>query len=214
MLYLHVPYEDKDEVKKLHARWDPAKKLWYATTPKDYYKFRKWISDKTILRNRLYILDKAMTCWKCKQTAEVYAIGIPDGNIINLYPNESDSRLSKTGLQIVAPSVGIHVNLMNLLNKNFGLDIRYSKTVKQKYFTNICQNCGATIGDYFVFAQDFEAPFSLINISDEYENWSCDAYEVDLRNDYESNVEFTISSNLDNKIKKKMVVNPDIRFSI
>jgi hypothetical protein len=29
-VYFVVPYQDKEEAKKLGAKWDPAKKLWYA----------------------------------------------------------------------------------------------------------------------------------------------------------------------------------------
>jgi hypothetical protein len=28
-IYLNVPYEEKDRVKSLGARWDPAKKKWW-----------------------------------------------------------------------------------------------------------------------------------------------------------------------------------------
>ncbi len=28
-IYLNVPYKEKDEAKKLGARWDPDSKLWY-----------------------------------------------------------------------------------------------------------------------------------------------------------------------------------------
>ena len=36
MLYLNVPYIEKDEAKNLGARWDPQRKKWYAP---DYHKY-------------------------------------------------------------------------------------------------------------------------------------------------------------------------------
>jgi hypothetical protein len=30
MIYLHVPFEQKDDAKSMGAKWDPQKKLWYA----------------------------------------------------------------------------------------------------------------------------------------------------------------------------------------
>jgi hypothetical protein len=45
-LYLKVPFEAKDEVKKLGARFDPDKKKWYADTrkPLGWIK-RAWCED-------------------------------------------------------------------------------------------------------------------------------------------------------------------------
>lgn len=44
LVYLDVPYEEKDEVRALGARWDPARKKWYVdtrTTPLE--PFEKWL---------------------------------------------------------------------------------------------------------------------------------------------------------------------------
>ena len=37
MLYLDVPYEEKDKVKNLGARWDTYYKKWFVSNPLDYY---------------------------------------------------------------------------------------------------------------------------------------------------------------------------------
>ena len=43
-LYLNVPYSEKEEAKRLGAKWDPRVKKWYTDAyPKDYVKFAKWI---------------------------------------------------------------------------------------------------------------------------------------------------------------------------
>ena len=39
--YLDVDFADKDEVKKLGARWDPKARKWW-TTPEDREKFTAW----------------------------------------------------------------------------------------------------------------------------------------------------------------------------
>ncbi|MBQ5440405.1 MAG: hypothetical protein IIT49_06440 [Clostridia bacterium] len=40
--YLNVPYANKEMAKALGARWDPDKKKWYYTNPKDKDKFSQW----------------------------------------------------------------------------------------------------------------------------------------------------------------------------
>lgn len=40
---LHVPYAQKDEARRLGARWDPAKRVWYLTDPERVGPFLKWM---------------------------------------------------------------------------------------------------------------------------------------------------------------------------
>jgi beta-lactamase regulating signal transducer with metallopeptidase domain len=42
---LVAPFAEKDAVKALGARWDPAKKLWYITDVADLTPFARWIPD-------------------------------------------------------------------------------------------------------------------------------------------------------------------------
>ncbi len=42
---LVTPFAEKDAVKALGARWDPANKLWYITDVADLSPFMRWIPD-------------------------------------------------------------------------------------------------------------------------------------------------------------------------
>ncbi|MBM3116607.1 DUF5710 domain-containing protein [Jeongeupia naejangsanensis] len=41
--YLAVPFAEKDAAKELGARWDPAKKKWYAPQGVDLAPFAQWL---------------------------------------------------------------------------------------------------------------------------------------------------------------------------
>lgn len=41
-LDLKVPFAEKDAAKKLGARWDAARKIWYVISPDDMAQFSKW----------------------------------------------------------------------------------------------------------------------------------------------------------------------------
>jgi len=41
---LKVPFAEKDDAKKLGARWDPARKLWYVENKDDMSPFERWMS--------------------------------------------------------------------------------------------------------------------------------------------------------------------------
>ena len=45
-IFLKVPFTEKDEAKKLGARWNSEKKLWYIENIDDISPFKKWMSDK------------------------------------------------------------------------------------------------------------------------------------------------------------------------
>ncbi len=40
---LRVPYAEKDEAKRLGARWDPARKVWYIENVADTAPFSRWM---------------------------------------------------------------------------------------------------------------------------------------------------------------------------
>jgi len=43
--YLNVAYAEKDAVKALGGRWDPAKKKWYVPANMDLTPFVKWMAE-------------------------------------------------------------------------------------------------------------------------------------------------------------------------
>jgi very-short-patch-repair endonuclease len=42
-IYLHCPFSQKDECKKLGGRWDPIRKLWYVNEGLDLTSFNRWL---------------------------------------------------------------------------------------------------------------------------------------------------------------------------
>lgn len=40
---LQVPFAEKDEAKRLGARWDPARRLWYVQNAADLSAFSRWL---------------------------------------------------------------------------------------------------------------------------------------------------------------------------
>jgi len=54
LLYINVPYEEKDEAKSMYPKWDRKKRKWYATNPKFYFRFNKWIEGRAVAQNKVY----------------------------------------------------------------------------------------------------------------------------------------------------------------
>lgn len=55
---LKVPYAQKEEAKKLGARWDMARKTWYVIDPDDLSPFMKWMQDILDREHDIKVLKK------------------------------------------------------------------------------------------------------------------------------------------------------------
>ena len=53
-LFVHCPFEEKEAVKALGARWDTRERRWYAPNPNVYTALVKWHKPKTVIKKRAY----------------------------------------------------------------------------------------------------------------------------------------------------------------
>ena len=51
-IYINCPYSEKDECKKLGARWDIDKRRWYIPAGLDTEPFKKWIDASSIIEKK------------------------------------------------------------------------------------------------------------------------------------------------------------------
>ena len=55
---LFVPFEEKDEAKRLGARWDLALKVWFVENVDDLTPFLKWIDKRSKQPTKLLLIPK------------------------------------------------------------------------------------------------------------------------------------------------------------
>ncbi|EBQ9001645.1 hypothetical protein DK757_10265 [Salmonella enterica subsp. enterica serovar Blockley] len=85
-LMLNVPFNEKDEVKRKGARWNPELKKWYVPDGKSSLQFIPWIqelkdSTKYQLYNEYYFIgENERLCWKCGESISLYAFCLPRGH--------------------------------------------------------------------------------------------------------------------------------------
>ena len=147
MLYLNVPYEQKDEAKSMYARWNSEKKKWYATNPKFYFRFSRWIEGATVVQNKVYLAKCPKTCWKCKKETPVYTFAVRSEDLIDIIHNETNIEAA-IGYDVVF--IPIHLKLPKDIKKYLveytSCKDKYSKTVQATYFANVCVHCDALQG--------------------------------------------------------------------
>ncbi|SEV85308.1 DUF5710 domain-containing protein [[Clostridium] fimetarium] len=170
MLYLDVPYHEKDEVKSLGAWWDSSKKKWYVKDGKDYFKFSKWIlkdyEEAYILCDHFYIIVGSRQCYKCKKQTDVIAFGVEkyctliDGKV---YDEEQNYEWSDGDIHITSMITPINKELQDYLSQKYNYHLGYSYTVKVSYTANHCSNCKALQGHFFLY-EEVDSPFFIDSI--------------------------------------------------
>lgn len=86
-LYIHVPFEEKDQAKALGARWDPQQRQWYVPEGIDSDLFSNWLpkTPATIKHSvnvrspYYYIAQNIRCCWSCSKFTRVYTFWLPEG---------------------------------------------------------------------------------------------------------------------------------------
>lgn len=162
-LLLNVPYAEKEEAKKLGARWNLELKKWYVQNREDYPKFKKWIlkdkSEAAILCDYIYIIEGIHNCFKCGNENRVIGFGLEN------YYEFGDYEDIKNGFEYYSGEIHIasHINsmpnkILKYVQENYNYKLRYSKTVESSYYANCCQNCDVLQGDFFLFSE-VDSPF-------------------------------------------------------
>lgn len=151
VVFLDVPYAQKDQVKSLGAKWNPEKKQWYIPPGKDTVPFKKWLAkteSNSLIKARapLFLVESTEICWKCKKSTPV--VTIASSGILD----ESD------GLQVFDFCIFGFIDflpetLLNLIKDRFPTYFKdFSKTTNSTYYMNHC-SCRASLGDFYMISE-------------------------------------------------------------
>lgn len=160
-IYLNVPYVQKDDAKKLGARWDSTIKKWYFEgDTKYYYKFAKWIPDADLfVHNEIFIIKGRRKCYNCHNSTTIVGIGISDHSLIYrddekyFVKSISDSNEDSIHLAWFDSEKNIPPYLLNYLKHYYNTRTVFSKTQNEYCFSNCCEHCNAIQGNYFLFEE-------------------------------------------------------------
>lgn len=191
MLFLNVPYAEKNEAKELGAKWNVEKKKWYVEKREDYDKFMKWImtdyEEFDIICDYLYIVVGKRNCFKCNKVTNVLAFGYK--NMMECFRDDLDEAelddvdidISFDGdIHIGGYELGIPNEIIECLKKHFNYKEKYSKTTQMIGLSNCCEHCDSLQGDYFLY-EEVDSPFY---IDDEEKASNLTLYKLKLPYDF------------------------------
>ena len=164
-LKINVPYSDKDVAKSKGAFWDVEQKTWFVPDHKDINDFQQWI-DKSkasvIIKSPVSIALNSSDCYKCANKTAVISLASNNFYYLNTDENEDEKWFRADGWSFFSMPVFIENELVGKINKLFpNYKIAYSKTAESSYWANLCENCGALQGDFFLHSEPGGAFFPL-----------------------------------------------------
>lgn len=168
---LDVPYHQKNDAKKLGARWDPSGKVWYVPSGVDPKPFARWRrNDGFNLRTaEAYLVRSPTRCWSC--TAPFDAIGFllaPGFEMKEFDEDERGDRAEDWSRQqdwrFAYYITDLSAAVVDMLKREAPSYRRaFSKTTETTYWANHCPKCGALRGDFYLF-EEFDGAFSPISV--------------------------------------------------
>lgn len=150
IIKLNVPFHQKDQAKKLGAKWNWEDKFWFITEQEDSSLFAEWLQDKSnnvnIKAPHYYIAQSFRNCWECSFKSQVYAIVLqperPGEYAKILYFLQYLNEGAKKRLEKLTPYYSCDTTSM----------------VDFFYWMNHCQQCKAKFGD-FETIEEYSSPF-------------------------------------------------------
>ena len=152
MLYFAAPYEDRDKILELGAKWEFSKWRWCIENSGDYAKFSKWL-DGSLISDELYILSAEIECPHCGGRCKVAALAVG-----SYAENFGRREYGEGALNILYGFENISGGLAKYLKENFSVKKRFSEPHGYKYLINGCGRCDNIISDDSLFCED-SSPF-------------------------------------------------------
>ncbi|QJQ02338.1 conjugal transfer protein TraC [Herbaspirillum rubrisubalbicans Os34] len=165
---LTVPFSEKDEAKKLGARWDGQGKVWYVPDGVDASAFERWLPsepDSNIRSGSYFIAQTTTSCWKCGEHTKVVGFILAAGHE-TLESGEEDDEPDRW-YRHTDPAIVHYINgllpaveaRIRALSRHYRLD--FSKTTQSSYWMNHCEHCGMKQGDFEMYCEPQGAFFPV-----------------------------------------------------
>ncbi|HUK03276.1 MAG TPA: DUF5710 domain-containing protein [Steroidobacteraceae bacterium] len=161
-IFLFVPTEEAEEVRRLGAVWDSRIKCWYIDAGADLAAFKRWtrlenesVEDFAISSDQAYVAEATCNCWRCHARIEVRCIFCVTGQVDGIdYQRFSVSNITR-----------IDDALRAQLARWSGFRFGPRCTAAEQTLANFCGECGALQEDYYLHCEPSGIFFSFTNES-------------------------------------------------
>jgi hypothetical protein len=150
-VYLTVPFEEKEQAKRLGARWDNKRRQWYAPDDASVNVFKAWLSQDSpdgmdqILVEVTSIAETFQTCWKCSRNIPVISLASDCHHYFDT-PWEPFPLLFSCVTSV--PEA-----VKDCLKTYPSFHPSFSKSLGLSHWRNNCPKCHAAQGDNFLYGE-------------------------------------------------------------
>jgi hypothetical protein len=160
---LAVPFGEDQEARRLGARWDRERKVWFVPEGVDRSQFHRWLPKTIDVRSTTYYIAQGPEiCWKCSQPIQVFAFILPAGYEVLMIDEDSEAgEEDEEDCWETMEDVGM-LSYIEYLSPTVESRIRalaphyrraHSKAARMWYWMNHCPGCGAPQGDHYLFRE-------------------------------------------------------------
>jgi hypothetical protein len=154
---LRVPITEKEEAKRLGARWDAHRKLWYVPDGVRAEALQKWVpvsQTPNVRAASYFVATTTRACWCCQTITRVVGVVLPAGHEIL---EEGDDPVGDFWDRAPEPALLSYVSdliesvAVRLQQRAPLYRVDFSQTTQSFYWMNHCANCEAKLGDFETF---------------------------------------------------------------
>jgi hypothetical protein len=157
--YLHVPFEECDQVQQLGAQWDVDGKCWFIDSALDPAPFHRWLEAEphsadcpySIASDHAFLISARSRCWKCHAGIRVVCVYCESGWI----DGEPYEQFTVSNVTAIDDNLGRQ--LEGLSEFRFG----QARVAGGRYLVNHCRRCGTQQADYYLHCEPSGVFFSL-----------------------------------------------------
>ncbi|PRD43072.1 conjugal transfer protein TraC [Phyllobacterium phragmitis] len=167
---LNVPYPQKDEVKKLGARWNPSKRVWYVPDGVDPAPFARWLpaeSDFNLRAAEAYLVRSPARCWRCSEPFAAVGLLMAPGFEMRDYDEDEHGEEVRFWFRHDEWAFAHYItDLPPAVVKTLKSEAplyrpAFSKTTQTTYWANHCPACKVLQGDFNLFEEPDGAFFPM-----------------------------------------------------
>lgn len=170
---LKVPYEQKDEAKRLGARWDRDRRVWYVPDGIDPAPFAHWRPPESpnhafnLRGAEAYLVRSPARCWRCTESFTAVGFLMAPGFEIRDHAEngngiETEFWSTQEEWAFAHYITDMPSAITNMLKSEAPLyRLAFSKTTQTTYWANHCPACKVLQGDFNLFEEPDGAFFLL-----------------------------------------------------
>ena len=156
---LEVPFADNAEAQRRGARWDSARRVWFVPENRDASAFARWLAPAqppNVRGHEFLIASATLACWRCRTVSPIHGFALPAGHETLEVDDESGEERWDSSeypslvcyLDFVVPEA---IETMRRLTQFYRYS--YRRRTQTFYWANLCEGCGAKLGDYDAFCE-------------------------------------------------------------